>query len=526
MEQLYLIQPDSQRSTVAGVDLTTDEDGNIISILDIDNEDEESDYDEKKDSKYLSRFDRTRDEAFSYLQEIARTPLLTAQKERDLFSLFRNAKECIDEILNNFPKVIIDEVSRKKKRRGAKRKDKRWWNSMNIPIHTNRIWEEIEVAISDVKSLLMNYQQACQNEDIDAIKKLSTSKKGILVSQLAIPHQSSNISVKFLTGKSPSHDVEATITYYDEDNKYSKFNQKYSFDLVKSTPRGRKAKEKKEWKVSNVIADDARQDEGKIDKKSLKNVWNELIEAGERLLEVKEKLVEANLLLVASIAKRHNFHKTSLSFLDLMQEGSIGLMKAIDKFDLEKGYRFSTYATWWIMQTIKRALDQQSETIRIPCYIGETRRSIKHAMTDLAKELEREPDIREVAEEVGIAEDRVVEILQSAKRTISLDMPLSEAISEATISDFIADESKPLPEELLISNAKKELLDQVLGTLKEREVQVIKFRYGLEDGTEHTLAEIGKVLGISRERVRQIESEALRKLRHPTRKQNLAELLK
>lgn len=525
MEQLYLIQPNSQRSSTTGFDLTTDEDGNIISILDLDNEDEESDYDEKKDSKYISRFDRTRDEAFSYLQEIARTPLLTAQEERDLFSRFRNAKECIDEILKNFPKVIIDEVSRQKKRRGARRKDKRWWNSMNIPILTNRIWEEIEIAIGDVKSLLMHYQQACQDGDIDAVKKLGTSEKGILVSQLPIPHQSANISVKFLTGKSPSRDVEATITYYDEDNKHSKFNQKYSFDLVKEAP-SRKAKEEKEWKISNVIVYDVRQDKGKIDKKSLKNVWNELIKAGERLLEVKEKLVEANLLLVASIAKRHNFHKTSLSFLDLMQEGSIGLMKAIDKFDLEKGYRFSTYATWWIMQTIKRALDQQSETIRIPCYIGETRRSIKHAMTDLAKELEREPDIREVAEEVGIAEDRVVEILQSAKRTISLDMPLSEAIPEATISDFIADDSKPLPEELLISNSKKELLDQVLGTLKEREAQVIKFRYGLEDGTEHTLAEIGKVLGISRERVRQIESEALRKLRHPTRKQNLAELLK
>jgi len=415
MEQLQeLIQTDAQGTSSVDINLATDENGDII-IIDLDNEDEEDDYEEKKSD--FSKFDHTRDEAFSYLQEIARTPLLTPQEEKDLFACFRDAKECVDKLLKKFPKEIIKKVRFKKKRRGARRKDKRWWNSMNIPIVTDRIWKEVRNLID-----------------------------------------------------------------------------------------------------SNEVDDD--------EAERLNTLCRELSESSGNLIVVKDKLVEANLLLVASIAKRHNFQKTSLSFLDLMQEGSIGLMKAIDKFDLEKGYRFSTYATWWIMQTIKRALDQQSETIRIPCYIGETRRSIKHAITDLAKELEREPDLKEVAEEVGISEDRVVEILQSAKRTISLDTPLSESIPEATISDFLADETKPLPEEQLLYNAKKELLEQVLGTLKEREARVIRLRYGLEDGTEHTLAEIGQMEGISRERVRQIEAEALRKLRHPTRKQNLVELLK
>lgn len=409
-----LIQTDPQGASAADFGLPTDEDGNVISIVDIDDED-----DEKEDSsKDYRGFNNSRDEAFSYLQEIARTPLLTAQEEKDLFTSFREAKERVDKILNGFPEEIIEKVKFQKKRRGAKRKDKRWWNSMNMPILSDRIWKEFR-----------------------------------------------NIMEQQSKGKSQHFDTE-----------------------------------------------------------KLGKLCVELTDAGEDLIVVKDKLLEANLLLVASIAKRHNFRKTSLSFLDLMQEGSIGLMKAIDKFDLERGYRFSTYATWWIMQTIKRALDQQSETIRIPCYIGETQRSIKHAMTDLAKELEREPGLGEVADEVGISEERVMEVLHSSKRTISLDTPLSESSPDTTISDFIADETKPDPEDQLLYNAKKELLDQVLGTLKDREALVIKLRYGMKDGTEHTLAKIGDKLGISRERVRQIEAEALRKLRHPTRKKNLVEL--
>ncbi|MEC9257689.1 MAG: sigma-70 family RNA polymerase sigma factor, partial [Candidatus Poribacteria bacterium] len=253
--------------------------------------------------------------------------------------------------------------------------------------------------------------------------------------------------------------------------------------------------------------------------------WKKLEIATAKVQYAKMCIVEANLLLVASIAKKHNFNRSSLSFLDLMQEGSIGLMKAVEKFDLKRGFRFSTYATWWIMQAIKRALDQQSQIIRIPCYVGETRRSIRQAQSKLSRELERDPNLKEIAEAVELSESRVIEILQSTRSTVSLDSPISDSSSDATISDLLPDEDQTLPEQELLVSSEKESLERVLSTLSEREKDVIKWRYGLRDGTEYTLAEIGRRLDISRERVRQIEDEALRKLRHASRIQYLKELL-
>ena len=255
------------------------------------------------------------------------------------------------------------------------------------------------------------------------------------------------------------------------------------------------------------------------------SLWKKLKVATAQVQYAKMCIVEANLLLVASIAKKHNFNRSSLSFLDLMQEGSIGLMKAVEKFDLKRGFRFSTYATWWIMQAIKRALDQQSQIIRIPCYVGETRRSIRQAQSKLSRELERDPNLKEIAQAVDLSESRVIEILQSTRSTVSLDSPISDSSSDATISDLLPDEDQTLPEQELLVSSEKESLERVLSTLSEREKDVIKWRYGLRDGSEYTLAEIGRRLDISRERVRQIEDEALRKLRHASRIQSLKELL-
>jgi RNA polymerase sigma factor (sigma-70 family) len=370
--------------------------------------------------------DSTRNDAFFYLQEIARTPLLTREEEIETFQQFEAEKQSVAELLDRLPPFILVKVQHKaRQRRGAKRESNRgmWWSAMNLPTILEQVQTEVKA-----------YQRK-------------------------------------IAGSAASQGISPTET------------------------------------------------------ERLTKLWTSLYDAVQHLQDTKLKIVEANLLLVASIAKHYHFPKSSLSFLDFMQEGSIGLMKAVEKFDLQRGCRFTTYATWWIRQAINRALDEQGQTIRVPSYVGETRRSLNQAQTELTSDLQREPSINEIAEVVQMPESRVSEILRSTKGTISLYSPLSESSPDTAISDLLADESQVTPEEELVSRSEEESLEKALSTLAPREALIIRLRYGLTDGAEYTLAKIGQQLGISRERVRQIENDALRKLRHPTRAQYLKELL-
>jgi len=305
--------------------------------------------------------------------------------------------------------------------------------------------------------------------------------------------------------------------YLKEIGKVPLLTAEEEIELAKRMEEGNKTKEE----VSSLKKQlaEAESDEQKEELQAQIKSLMPIIEDGE---EAKKKLAEANLRLVVSIAKR--YVGRGMLFLDLIQEGNLGLIKAVEKFDYSKGYKFSTYATWWIRQAITRAIADQARTIRIPVHMVETINKLIRVSRQLLQVLGREPTPEEIAEAMNMPVDRVREILKISQEPVSLETPIGEE-EDSHLGDFIQDDNVPVPADAAAFTLLKEQLQEVLGTLTEREQKVLTLRFGLEDGRARTLEEVGKEFNVTRERIRQIEAKALRKLRHPSRSRKLKDYL-
>lgn len=304
--------------------------------------------------------------------------------------------------------------------------------------------------------------------------------------------------------------------YLKEIGKVPLLSAEEEIELAKNMEAGAVAKEK--IAILKSREENATEEELAEIKEEIKNLQKDL-DAGD---EAKKRLAEANLRLVVSIAKR--YVGRGMLFLDLIQEGNLGLIKAVEKFDYRKGYKFSTYATWWIRQAITRAIADQARTIRIPVHMVETINKLIRVSRQLLQELGREPSPEEIAAEMNMPVERVREILKISQEPVSLETPIGEE-EDSHLGDFIQDDNVPVPADAAAFTLLKEQLEEVLGTLTEREQKVLTLRFGLEDGRARTLEEVGKEFKVTRERIRQIEAKALRKLRHPSRSRKLKDYL-